>query len=84
MNTTNRPEHQENAGIHVRPYTPADQEFVLSLAQRLLIGVAPWIDPERMLQTIRQWIEHSTATHGGETMVFVAEDAHHKDRKSVV
>lgn len=76
MNTTNWDKQQGNTEIHVRPYSPADQKFVLSLAPRLLIGAAPWIDPERMLATIREWIEHSTASHGNETMVFVAEDAH--------
>jgi len=75
MNTVNWSEQQANTGIHVRLYTPADQEFVLSLAPRLLVGVAPWIDPERVLEAVRQWITGSIAGHGGETMVFVAEEA---------
>ncbi len=72
-------EQPENIGIHVRLYMPADQEFVLSLAPRLLIGAAPWIDPERMLKAAQQWITSSIVRHGCETVVFVAEDAH-RDR----
>ena len=74
MNTASWGKQQENIGIHVRLYTPTDQEFVLSLAPRLLIGAAPWIDPKRMLEAARQWIASSIARHGSETMVFVAED----------
>lgn len=74
MHTASWDEQQENAGIHVRLYVPADQEFVLNLAPRLRIGVAPWIDPERMLGAARQWIAGSVARHGSETVVFVAED----------
>ncbi|HEY0753496.1 MAG TPA: GNAT family N-acetyltransferase [Ktedonobacteraceae bacterium] len=64
--------------MRIRPYTPADREFVLSLAPRLLVGAAPWLDPERMLVAVRQWITDSITKHGGETMVFVAEDASQK------
>ncbi len=74
MNTASWDEKQENTGMHVRLYTPADHEFVSRLAPRLLIGAAPWIDPERMLEAVRQWIAGSIARHGGETVVFVAED----------
>ncbi len=76
MNTANGSEKQAHTGIHVRLYTPADQEFVLSLAPRLLVGVAPWIDPERVLEAARGWITESSAGHGSQTMVFIAEDAH--------
>lgn len=75
MNTANWSEQRAHMRIHVRPYTPADQEFVFSLAPRLLVGIAPWIDPERMLEAARQWITESIAGHGSQTMVFVAEDA---------
>lgn len=74
MHTASWDEQQENTGIHVRRYVPTDREFVLSLAPRLRIGVAPWIDPERMLEAARQWIAGSIARHGSETVVFVAED----------
>ncbi len=75
MNTASWGEQHGTTGMHVRLYTPADQEFVMSLAPRLLIGAAPWIDPERMLEAARQWIAGSVARHGGETVVFVAEGA---------
>jgi ribosomal protein S18 acetylase RimI-like enzyme len=75
MNPANRDEQQEQTEIQVRFYTPADQEFLFSLAPRLLIGAAPWIDPERMVEAVRQWIAGSVARHGSETVVFVAEDS---------
>lgn len=40
---------REDAAMRVRPYVATDTTFVLSLAPRLLIGLAPWRDPERML-----------------------------------
>ena len=65
----------QSSNIRVRPYEPADHEFVLSLAPRLLIGAARWIEPELMLAAVRGWIGSSIVRSGGETMVFVAEDA---------
>lgn len=75
MNTASYDEQWKNARMYARFYTPADREFVLSLAPRLLVGAAPWIDPERMLEAARQWIEDSIAGHGDKTMMFVAENA---------
>jgi GNAT superfamily N-acetyltransferase len=60
--------------IRVRPYVSADREFVLSLAPRLAIGIAPWRDPQKMIVTARDWITGSIEQHGQKTMVFVAED----------
>lgn len=74
MNIANKSEQQKNREIHVRFYTSADQEFLFSLAPRLLIGAASWIDPERMVEAARQWIAGSIARHDRETVVFVAED----------
>ncbi len=60
--------------IRVRPYVPADQEFVLSLAPRLAIGIPPWRDPQKMIVTAQSWIIGSIEQHGKKTMVLVAED----------
>ena len=60
--------------IRVRPYIFADREFVLGLAPRLAIGIAPWRDPQKMIVTARDWITGSIEQHGQKTMVFVAED----------
>jgi GNAT superfamily N-acetyltransferase len=60
--------------IRVRPYVSADREFVLSLAPRLAIGIAPWRDPQKMIVTAGDWITGSIEQHGQKTMVFVAED----------
>jgi ribosomal protein S18 acetylase RimI-like enzyme len=59
--------------IRVRPYVPADREFVLSLAPRLAIGIPPWRDPYKMTVTAQSWITGSIEQHGQKTMVFVAE-----------
>jgi GNAT superfamily N-acetyltransferase len=60
--------------IRMRPYVSADREFVLSLAPRLAIGIAPWRDPQKMIVTAGDWITGSIEQHGQKTMVFVAED----------
>jgi ribosomal protein S18 acetylase RimI-like enzyme len=73
MNTASWREQQGNTRVRVRLYTSTDHTFIINLAPRLLIGAAPWIDPERMLEAAQQWIEGSIARHGGDAMVFVAE-----------
>jgi GNAT superfamily N-acetyltransferase len=60
--------------IQVRPYIPADREFVLSLAPRLMIGMATWRDPAAWLKTVQDWITGSIEQHGQNSMVFIAED----------
>ncbi len=60
--------------ICIRPYVPADQEFVLSLAPRLTIGIPPWRDHLSWTATAQGWITGSIEQHGKKTMVFVAED----------
>jgi GNAT superfamily N-acetyltransferase len=62
--------------IRVRPYVYADQEFILSLAPRLAIGIPPWRDPQKMIVTARGWITESIEQDGTKTSVFVAEDEH--------
>ena len=62
--------------IRVRPYASSDREFVLSLAPRLAIGIPPWRDPQKMIETAQGWITESIKQHGIKTMVFVAEDQH--------
>ena len=64
----------EPIAIRVRPFVLADRAFVLGLAPRLVIGIPPWRDPGKMLETATGWLEHSIAQHGDETMLFVAED----------
>ena len=62
--------------IRVRPYDPADREFILSLAPRLSIGIATWRDPQKMIVTAQGWIIESIEQHGKKSMVIVAEDEH--------
>jgi GNAT superfamily N-acetyltransferase len=71
------PSHR--AEIHVRPYRPSDQDFVLSLSSRLTIGMAPWRDPEKMRVVMRQFTQESTEKSNEATtsnaIVFIAENA---------
>lgn len=62
-------------GFGVRPYHPGDQDAVLGLAPRLVIGIAPWRSEEGMLRAARGWIEGSIDSIGPDRAVFVAEDA---------
>lgn len=59
--------------IIVRHYTPEDRPFLMSLAPRLTIGMAPWRDSEKCLEAVAGWIKYSPGTHGEKTTVFVAE-----------
>lgn len=74
MSRSNASRPNGPATIRVRLFAPGDRAFVLALAPRLVIGIPPWRDAGRMLETARGWLEHSMAQHGGETMMFVAED----------
>lgn len=60
--------------IQVRQYLPDDYQFVLSLAPRLTIGMAPWRDPALCLAAVQSWITGSIEQHGQQTTVFIAED----------
>jgi ribosomal protein S18 acetylase RimI-like enzyme len=60
--------------VRVRPYVPADQTFVLSLAPRLAIGIQPWRDLRLWLTTVENWLTESINQHGQKTMVWIAED----------
>ena len=65
---------QTNAWIRVRPFVAEDRPFVLSLAPRLVLGIARWRDHEMMLATAQGWLAGSMERHGTETIVFIAED----------
>jgi GNAT superfamily N-acetyltransferase len=58
----------------VRPFDPADREFVVALAQRLTVGIPPWRSEERMRATIQKWIDGSLARTPEKGAIFVAED----------
>jgi GNAT superfamily N-acetyltransferase len=58
----------------VRRSQPADREAALGLAPRLTIGVAPWRDPDAVLDAVRAWVRDAIASTGEGQAVFVAED----------
>ncbi len=70
-----------SAPMRVRPYHPGDRDFVLGLASRLTIGIAPWRDMEAMRAAMHRFIAESAATAQASGAVtssaamFVAEDA---------
>jgi GNAT superfamily N-acetyltransferase len=59
--------------VEVRPFAPRDQETVLELAGRLLIGVAPWLNPATVLTVVRNSIESIIAAIGPDHILLVAE-----------
>ncbi|MBA3943372.1 MAG: GNAT family N-acetyltransferase [Herpetosiphonaceae bacterium] len=61
--------------IHICSYEPADHDAVLRLAPRLVIGIAPWRDPEGMLAAAQRWIEGSIEGRGSNRAVLVAKDS---------
>lgn len=67
------------APVRVRPVIPADHDDLLSLAPRLLIGMAPWREPDKMLAFMRDAIAASldmaTDGDGVDAAVFVAVDS---------
>ena len=62
----------EGALIQVRLYAPVDREFLLSLAPRLTIGIAPWRNREAMEAAMRQFIIDSIEQRLTQTTLFVA------------
>jgi ribosomal protein S18 acetylase RimI-like enzyme len=60
--------------VRVRPYVPADNGFVLSLAPRLADGVAPWIGAARMLKTVEQALTADIEAISETSTILIAED----------
>ncbi len=60
--------------IHVRQYTPTDDDFILSLAPRLAIGKQPWRDLAAWLKAVEMWLTKSITQHNQQTMVLIAEN----------
>jgi GNAT superfamily N-acetyltransferase len=58
----------------VRRYQPGDREAALGLAPRLTVGVAPWRDPEAVLDAVRSWVRDAVASTEEGHAVFVAEN----------
>ena len=60
--------------LQIRPYTPSDRDFLLSLASRLLIGKQPWRDDQLWLQAVEGWLRGSIEQHNQKTTVFLAQN----------
>lgn len=59
----------------VRSYEPRDRERVLSLAERLQEGVAPWRDAPAVRTAVEEWVREAVDADAHERRaVFVAED----------
>jgi ribosomal protein S18 acetylase RimI-like enzyme len=60
----------------VRSYQRGDREAVLSLAERLQEGVAPWRDTAAVREAVRGWVREAVDSAPSEhRVVFVAEEA---------
>jgi len=64
--------------MRIRPFVAQDTSFIMSLAPRLIIGMAHWRDDEKKLQAVKGWLEGSIANVEKGTMIFVAENEHGK------
>ncbi len=63
-----------SAPLHVRPYVATDRPLLLVLAPHLVIGLAPWRDPAKMLAFMWQAIAEAADTAGPDAALLVAED----------
>jgi ribosomal protein S18 acetylase RimI-like enzyme len=60
--------------VIVRPAAVSDRPAILTLAHRLVVGVAPWRDPEAVDKAVVGWVEGSLAGVGDpDSEVLVAE-----------
>ena len=57
----------------VRPATPADRAFLETLAPRLTVGIAPWLDPVAMLRTMRGYLLAELEKPASEAALLIAE-----------
>lgn len=65
----------DSNNIVIRPVGVADRTAVMALAPRLLTGVAPWRDPDKVLASIGQWLESSLADdNDGRALVATVDD----------
>lgn len=64
----------QKAAILIRPYKPSDEDFVLSLAPRLLTGIPPWRSEEKWLEAVKGWLAQDFEKHGKQSMLFIAEN----------
>jgi ribosomal protein S18 acetylase RimI-like enzyme len=61
--------------VIVRPYEPRDREAVLSLAERLQEGVAPWRDAPAVRAAVTEWVRDAVDSDTSESRaVFVTEE----------
>lgn len=64
----------DNEEFEIRSAETSDRDAVMELAPRLLVGVAPWRDPAKVLDSIRQWLDASLADDfGGRSLVAVID-----------
>lgn len=64
-----------DSDIRVRPASPADKDFILSLVPRLVeFGPPPWRDAAQMIFTDRRVLSDKLDEQPPGTAIFVAED----------
>ena len=56
----------------VRQAVPEDRAFLEEIAPRLTMGIAPWIDPTRMLTTMRGYLLFDLEKMEDDSTVFIA------------
>lgn len=56
----------------VRQAVPEDRAFLEEIAPRLTMGIAPWIDPNRMLTTMRGYLLFDLEKMEDDSTVFIS------------
>lgn len=67
---------QPSTSVRVRPARQEDRPSLLALAPRLVIGIAPWRDPSKMLAAMQRFIAEGLDRMGPQSTVLVAEAEH--------
>ncbi len=67
MNSSSLPD------VCVRLATPADRDFLIRMAPRLLAGYAPWRDADRMLSTMEGFLIENLETSPEKGAMFIAQ-----------
>lgn len=67
----------EDLKIHIRPASPIDKDFIISLLPRLVeFGPPFWRDVTQMIATDQQVLNDRLLNRPPGTAIFIAEDVH--------
>jgi len=65
------------ANVRIRRYRPEDRSAAMSLAPRLMIGVAPWRDADAVRRAVTGWVRDSLDGFDSEDRAVLVADGEH-------